>query len=180
METYRCSVWTLAAAFCVLFTLFCCTNAKFFDDSSMEVGKRYITPSCQRCLYHPGDWISCQTCYGRPGLIPYYGFTKRSHPESDEISQLTSYDNSQYDDSTSLDVEKRATFLTCRCCISLAARKCCDKCSLTPYYGKRSYQEPAAFYGQDGDLGKGECSCCDSEPFNYSCCTSRCSRRKRK
>jgi hypothetical protein len=147
-----CSFQTMYSSLLAVIVVFASSIVIIEAHFDEEVDKRsYLSPSCQRCLQDPEDWLSCQNCYGRPGVVPYYGFNKRSG-----------------------DVEKRSNFLTCRCCISLAARKCCEKCSLTPYYGKRSY-EPQ-LYGWN-DVLQGDCSCCTTEPYNFGCCNSSCSRR---
>ena len=50
-------------------------------------------------------------------------------------------DTDQNADDLMLRMEKRSPFLTCKCCISLNNKQCCKRCSLTPYYGKRSTEQ---------------------------------------
>ncbi|ELU18643.1 hypothetical protein CAPTEDRAFT_209199 [Capitella teleta] len=144
---------TMLALMTILASTLVVAIAQFDEETVTNLEKRAdLGPSCQRCLFHPEDSVSCKNCYRHPHGADH-GFTER----------------------TSIDKRASSNFLTCRCCISLAARKCCDKCSLTPYYGKRSY-EPALSAWQGGV--RENCSCCDSEIFNYKCCNSSCSKRE--
>nr|QUP52038.1 ASYY [Urechis unicinctus] len=174
------------AALCILaITLVClsqCVESKFFDDSSFEdrSKRNYIDPACRRCLFDSDDWWSCNSCYAHPGgLIPYFGYSKRSQPktESDEEAFV-----SAETEKSQRGVTKRAAFLTCLCCTSLASQECCERCSLASYYGKRN--EKRSYETSFVDLGDygvgGSCSCCNRDPYNFSCCSLHCTKRRRK
>jgi hypothetical protein len=69
--------------------------------------------------------------------------TKRVHASNVLQEYMDEAHDDDGDDYGTVDVllnrmEKRSPFLTCKCCISLNNKQCCKRCSLTPYYGKRS------------------------------------------
>ena len=97
----------------------------FWDGPSSDWtsrGKRYISPSCKRCLFRSDDWASCAACYRRGSLVPFYGQKKRSSSaEAGSVGEKRSYETSFY------GLEDGEG--TCRCCDSeLFDFSCCLTC----------------------------------------------------
>merc|ERR1712226_386494 len=76
------------------------TGGGYWDGPSSDWtsrGKRYISPSCKKCLFRSDDWVSCAACYRRGSLVPFYGQKKRT-PSSAEAGSVgkRSYETSFY------------------------------------------------------------------------------------
>merc|ERR1712226_1194866 len=76
------------------------TGGGYWDGPSSDWtsrGKRYISPSCKKCLFGSDDWVSCAACYRRGSLVPFYGQKKRtpSSAEADSVGKR-SYETSFY------------------------------------------------------------------------------------
>ncbi|KAK2151141.1 hypothetical protein LSH36_374g00007 [Paralvinella palmiformis] len=89
-----------------------------------------LTQTCIRCLLDNMQIVPCVACHEQLAVLIGGG-------------PVNAVDSGQYgSESRKRDriglsaAEKRASFLTCKCCISLNNKQCCKRCSLTKYYGK--------------------------------------------